>query len=117
MTISKEDQNEHRIVSAIVKKALSLDYKISLFDSIDSEGEWTVKRSTSYKEVMDAIASTGGDVLKFRNSKDEVVGSVVLIYGNGNDGCYVISDNTANDKMDELLADANEVADKLEAAY
>jgi hypothetical protein len=100
-------QIERRIVSRLVKDALKLGYTISLNDAHDGSGEWVVRKSRSYQTVMNAIQSTDGDWLSFRNEAGERVGVVSLVYGNGAD---VISDCSANDAMSALLIGAETVA-------
>jgi len=87
---------ERRIISRIVDRAIQRGYTVSVHDSIDGDGAWTVKRSQDRDAIIAALATTGGDVLRIRDANGAVIGSVVLVY-NGDDS--VVADHTDNDAM------------------
>lgn len=102
---------ERKIVSRIVKDALANDYKVSVFDS----EEYVLKRSQSYKAIMEACFSTDDDTLVIRDNAGEYIGSIALIYGNC--GYDVVSDYTYNETMETLLSGAFKLANKLEEQH
>jgi hypothetical protein len=80
----------------LIRAALKAGYSVSVYDG----EEWPLKRSTSQTEIFAAIASTDCDVLRFRTTAGEVVGSVTLIWGNEDD---VISDYSDNAAIEALV--------------
>lgn len=88
---------ERRVINALVTHILSGENLISVCDG----EEWTVKRSTNKREILDALATTDNDVIRVRCPlTGDVRGSFNLIYGNAEDGCEVIADHTANEYCD-----------------
>jgi hypothetical protein len=110
MKLETRQDIERKIYSRIVKDALAGGYEISVFDG----EEYPLKRSTSYKKIMDAGFSTDQDALVFFKDGNRL-GWVSLIYGNS--GWDVISDYVANDEIEALLTGANALADKLGEKY
>lgn len=96
---------EKSVVRAAVRNAIKLGHTVSLNDG----GEWTVKGSSSEKEVMAAVYTTDYDTLLFRKN-GERVGTVAFVYGNS--AGEVICDYTDNEAMAVILAPANRRADK-----
>lgn len=86
----------------LVRIALAKGYAISVYDG----EEWTVKQSTDRMTVLQALATTECDTLRFRKD-GEKLGSMLLIYGNATDGSELIADYSANEAMETLY---NEVA-------
>lgn len=87
---------ELKIARRVIRKALAKGYKISV-----SDGEaYPVKRSSSFTEINKALASTDSDSLIIRDAEGSRIGSVLLIWGNGED---VISDHTDNAEIAELV--------------
>lgn len=93
--LARRIETEGRICRRLITHALAAGYCISVNDGED----WVVKKSRNIVEIIGAMSSTDSDVLTFRDPTDKStnnvgrkVGSVVLIYGNGND---VISDYSA----------------------
>jgi len=101
---------EKQIVRAIVNRALANGWSIDVYDG----EEWTVKKSVSTSQTMKATMTTDEDVLRFRDA-DGVVGIVSLVYGN--DGWDVVSDHSANDRMEAFMEPINELSDKLCLKY
>ena len=93
-------QTEFGIVSDIVRRAISKGYTVSINDDAFGHGEWTVKRSREPAEIIEALATTGGDLLKFRDATGKFLGVVSLIYGNGED---VVSDCSDAPAILELI--------------
>jgi hypothetical protein len=75
---------EQMIVAGLIRRALAAGYTVSVHDSYDGDGEWTVKRSRDTTAIMGALDTTGGDILLFRDANGVRVGTVTLIY-NGDD--------------------------------
>ena len=103
----KRIENEKSVVRAIVKSAIEQGYTVSLSDG----QEWTVKRSTSLTEVMQAIMTTESDSLRFRNDAQEVVGGVFLVYGNS--ASEVMADWSDNEITKAIVAKAVAKQDSL----
>jgi hypothetical protein len=85
-----------RIAKRLIQAALDAGYAISVFDG----EETTVRQSTDRRAIIDAMATTSDDRLTFWMG-DTRIGTVWLIYSNGED---VISDWSSNETMDALLA-------------
>lgn len=74
-------ENERRILSKVVKAALSEGWTVSVHD-----GEaWALKKSDGYRTIMSACGTTDMDTLRFRDSNNTVVGHVTFVWGNGED--------------------------------
>lgn len=103
---------ERKIVHKLVDDALAAGYAISVNDGEAT----TVVRSRVRATILGAMATTGEDTLVFflptaREAQPFVrVGWVSLIYGNG---CDIISNSSANDSTDTLLAGAEALAESL----
>lgn len=91
---------EFRIVSGLVRRALSKGYTVSVNDDAFGQGDWTVKRSRSAAEIVGALATTEGDLLRIRTADGAPVGVVQLIY-NGDE--TVIADHTDNAATNALM--------------
>lgn len=90
---------ERRIVGRLVDAGLSMGYSVSVNDG----EEWTVKRSSNRKEIMDALATTDSDTLRFHTSGGDRVGGFFLVWGNDED---VISDHSDNEACEALFKKA-----------
>lgn len=93
-------QGERSIAIKLVREILATGGTISVNDG----EEWTVKKSKSVQQVLDALASTGEDVIRWRDVNGETVGSFYLIWGNEEDGSCLISDHTDNDQCAAITA-------------
>lgn len=83
---SLADPVEARIVRALVDSAVGAGCSVSVWD-----GEaWALRSSVCQPDILDAMASSDDDVVAFRRN-GSLIGSVKLIYGNGED---LISDWT-----------------------
>jgi hypothetical protein len=89
-------KNEIRIANRLIKDALARGYMISVHDG----EEWALKKSTNVFEVMNALASTDCDNVRFRDASGVYVGTVALIWGNDVD---LISDWTVSPAMEALM--------------
>ena len=89
--------HEARIARKIVKDALANGWTISVNDG----EEWTVKSSTDSRTILEALCTTGGDVLRLRDAAGESVGSIWLVWGNDED---LISDHTDSETMADFMA-------------
>lgn len=100
-----ENITERIIAEAVVRGALAEGYTISVFD----EMEWTVKDSSDFTEVMEALCTTSMDKLAFKLNGDGR-GWILLVWGNG---CDLISDYTVT--LDDFMKKhINAVVDGLE---
>jgi hypothetical protein len=90
------DPIEEKIATRIIDAALAKGWSISVY-----EGEgWAIKRSTDKKAILMEMASTDMDVLVFRDAAGNKLGTMDLIYGNGED---LVSDHTANADMEAMF--------------
>lgn len=92
-------KEEAKAVRKLVRNALAQDWTVSVNDG----EEWTVKKSSNFDEIIAALATTGGDTLRFRDSEGNSMGSMWLIYQGGNNpGDEVVSDYSDNESMEFL---------------
>lgn len=96
---------EKAVVRAVVRQALKTGHTVSLFDG----EEWTVKQSSSEKEIMAEVMATDEETLKFRKD-GEVIGSVFFVYGNS--AGEVIADCTACPEVAAILIPAERRQDR-----
>lgn len=97
---------EARAARKLVKAALAAGYMVSVNDG----EEWTVKQSTNAREIIDALCTTGEDMLRLRDPADgATIGSFWLIYGNDPSGDELISDHSDNNVCDALYKQAYRV--------
>lgn len=85
------------VARKVVKAALAKGYVVSVCDG----EEWTVKKSSSLTEIIDALCTTDADTLRFRDAEGNKVGCIEFVYGNLPE--EVIADYTANDAMEALV--------------
>lgn len=80
-----------------IKSILADGHMISVWDG----GEWQVKKSQSYKAVIDAIQSVDVAEIRIRDKDDNKLGWAMIV--NGLDREEEIADFTDNDYMNKLL--------------
>lgn len=85
---------ERRIATRLVDDALAAGYSISVHDG----EEWALKQSSDRATILNAMGSTDSDKLRFRKD-GEVIGTVLLIWGNEDD---LISDTSESEAIDKL---------------
>lgn len=93
------EPGEGRAARRLIRLGLAKGYTVSVNDG----EEWTVRRSTNQVAIIDALCSTGEDVIRFDDEAGRI-GIFVLIYGNDPDGSELISDHTDNVACNELYA-------------
>jgi hypothetical protein len=93
---------ERGVATRLVRAALHAGYTVSVYDG----GEYTVKRSRKERQILEALATTGEDVLVIRDSAGERLGVLSLIWGNEESGECLISDHTDNDAIEALYSAA-----------
>ena len=89
---------EARVARKLVKALLARELSVSVYDG----EEWTVKKSRSYRAIVDALATTGEDMLRVYAPTADRLGSFVLIYGNDPSGEELIADHTDNAFCDSV---------------
>lgn len=99
----RKNEVERQIVERLVRDALRLAFSVSVNDGEDT----TLHESTDLDAIGKAMGTTDEDWLVFHSPARGRVGWVRLIYGNGAD---VISDYTANETMERIVAGANALA-------
>ena len=117
MNIENIARIERAIVKTIIQDALDLGYVVMHHNG--EEATITVHpsddREKAVSDIMDEIRQCDEERLIFSDPEDwpgKNVGFVFLVYGN--DGYDVICDHTDNEKMDQILAGANELAAQYE---
>ena len=88
-------KTETTICNKLVSCALAAGYAVTVYDG----EEFALRNSKDRAAIKAAMFSTDCDRLYFWNGRD-MVGSVLLIYGNGQD---VISDHSDNAAINALV--------------
>ena len=88
-----------KLVRTLLDKGLSI--------SVNDGEEWTVKSSRKESEILNALCTTGEDIIRIRNDDGEIMGQFLLIWDNDDNGEELIADHTDNDICNWA---ANEVA-------
>lgn len=97
---------EARVARKLIRAALAEGWHVSVNDG----EETTVRRSTREREILDAMCTTGEDIITIHRNDDGGLrrgGSFVLIYGNDDSGEELISDHTDNDICERLYRAAH----------
>ena len=85
-------KGERRMARRVVMAALEDGRTVSVND-----GEaYTVKRSRNILQILNALATTGEDVLRIRAADGTHLGVVVLVWGNDPDGDELVQDYSAS---------------------
>lgn len=87
---------------SMITAILNDGHSVSVFDG----EEWAVKRSTSLKDIVDAIESVEEAQIRVRNNSGEVIGWALILpseFGGFDDDC-TIADHTDNDYMNRVAA-------------
>ena len=84
-----------RLVKAMLARELSV--------SVNDGEEWTVKKSRTYRTIVDALCTTGLDYLRIYAPTGDYLGTFMLVWGNADDGSELISDYSANDFCERLV--------------
>ncbi|MEY9235383.1 hypothetical protein ABIF78_007706 [Bradyrhizobium japonicum] len=91
-------EQEKTAAGRIIDRALAKGYLISVNDG----EEWTVKKSSKRREIMDALQSTDSDTLMVRQADGAKVGVIYLVWGNSPD--EIVCDHTDKPEICELVA-------------
>ena len=110
MNLKQRIAFERKIVRMVAKLAIDAGYSVSLSDG----DEWVVKISRDLKRIVAAAMTTDSDILRLSNSDGYYVGRIWFVYGNA--GYDVISDHTANDAIESLLAPVSAYIETAELA-
>lgn len=102
-------RHERAIAERLVADCIAQGYELSVCDG----EEWTVKRSTDAKQVMDALFSTGEDFLRLFKGVEKI-GQFTLI--SGNDGWDLIADWSYTEETAELMRRAQKGAEDMASA-
>ncbi len=92
-------KGEATVARRLVKAMLARELSVSVNDG----EEWTVKKSRVYREIIDALCSTGEDYLRIYAPTGDCLGAFYLVWGNAEDGSELISDYSANDFCERLV--------------
>ncbi len=92
-------KEEAAAVRRLIGHALAQDWSVSVNDG----GEWTVKKSRDSNEILEALATTGEDSLRFHDSEGNTKGTIYLVYQGGDSpGDEVVCDYSDNEAMNYL---------------
>ena len=97
---------EAQVARMLVNAALRDGYALSVSDG----EEWTVARSRNEAEILNALATTGGDVVRLWKG-ERTLGWFYLVYDNCEDGSELIADCTDNPVCNELWEEVKGVWD------
>lgn len=97
------DKLRNKIEAVIARKIVDYALKQGWYVSVYDGGEWALKRSIKREEILDALASTDEDTLRFSDALNKTVGRMWLIYGNGEDLISDYSDNSAMNTLAEMV--------------
>jgi hypothetical protein len=90
---------EARVARKLIRAALAEGWTISVNDG----EETTVSRSSREREILDAMATTGGDIITIHlPARGKSGGSFYLVYGNDESGEELIADHTDNENCQRL---------------
>lgn len=93
-------KGEAAVARALVSEILAQDCKVRVHDG----EEWATTITNDEQKILEALCSTGGDVLCVYQGKDKVYhGSYALIYGNADDGSELIADWTCDELLDKII--------------
>ncbi|CAB4120950.1 hypothetical protein UFOVP4_26 [uncultured Caudovirales phage] len=90
-----EAKKARRLVRAMLAAGLAI--------SVNDGEEWTVRRSRSEAEILEALCSTGEDGIRGYDAEGASVGTFWLIWGNAPDGSELISDYTDNAALEAII--------------
>lgn len=97
---------EARVARKLIRAALAEGWSVSVNDGYET----TVTRSTREREILDAMCSTGEDIVTIHLPvSGKSGGSFVLIYGNDESGEELIADHTDNENCERLYKAAYRV--------
>ena len=88
-------ESAKRIAVALVDAALAAGYSLGVYDG----EETTVRHSRDRQEVLEALASTDHDHLRFYRPDASKAGYVLLIWENGDDAASDWSDNAETNAL------------------
>jgi hypothetical protein len=91
-------KGEAAVARRLVKAMLARELSVSVNDG----EEWTVKKSRVYREIVDALCSTGEDYLRIYAPTGDCLGAFYLVWGNDPTGEELLSDWTDNDFCNRL---------------
>lgn len=92
------DRHEKAIATGLVRAALQLGWTVSVYDG----GAWALCASDKQHAILNAMATTDCDNLRFRQH-GEIVCAALLVYGNGEDLISDTSDNSSWDLLEQTF--------------
>jgi predicted DNA-binding protein len=98
---------ERQILEKLVDDALAVGCLVSVHDGEDQ----VVSKCQDRETILSATRSTDADSLAFRTADGKIMGSVLLIYGNGYD---LISDCSDTASLRALLVGAEALAESFQ---
>jgi hypothetical protein len=88
---------ERGVATRLVRRALKRGWEVSVHDG----EEWAIEHSTKERDILNALATTGQDTLRFFDNSAK--GWVLLVWGNDPSGEELIADHTDNADMAALV--------------
>lgn len=110
---SRELANRIRTEGKIARKLVCIGLEVCGQADVHDGEEWVLTRCANAGKVMDALFSTDDDRIRFRSPDGTKNAVFYLVYGN--DGYDVISDYTANETAEAIMAQVQPYIDNLEA--
>ena len=95
-----EAEAARQLVEAVLERGYAL--------SVSDGEEWTVERSRTESEILDALATTDGDVLRLWTEDGATHGWFYLVYGNAEDGSELIADYTDNEVCNAIWEEVSD---------
>lgn len=103
---------EARTARKLIRAALAEGWSVSVNDGYET----TVRRSTREREILDAMCTTGEDIITLHLPVSGKSGGFFhLVYGNEADGSTLICDHTDNEACERLYNAAHRDTAKEEA--
>lgn len=112
MDINTRISIEATIVCKIVESTLNQGYSVSVWNGGE---EPEIEKSRDLKAILDSTCLCDEEILSFYGNDGMAYGHIRLIYGN--DGWDVVADYSDNAHTEQVLAEAQEYAEKMEEKY
>lgn len=100
------EKTEASIIGRIIKTALARGYTVSVGDDV----EWFIRRSTDFDKISSEVAATDFTYLSFFSAnREDHIGVIFLVHGNGSD---VVSDHSDNELTASLVEAARDLIEQ-----
>ena len=106
---AKRMKGERQMAGALVRECLKQGYLIS----VNNGEDWPIRRSRSYRAVMDALWQTDEEGVCIYDADGRPKGHFFLVYGNS--GAELVCDYSDNDACNAVYDALRPLMDRLEA--